>query len=240
MNATTLSKSVLVTGANRGIGKETARTLAERGFPVVITARDPEAANETARAISADTGNPRVSAIPMDVSNDQSIREAADRFGQEHESLSVLVNNAGIYPDEDGSILEVNSKEFFETLATNTLGPLLVTRFFRPYLDKAEGGARVINLSSGLGQLCDMEHSAPTYSVSKTALNAITRQLASSLQPRGISVNSVCPGWVRTDMGGPGATRSIEEGADTVVWLADEAPADLTGQFLRDRQSIDW
>lgn len=238
MKTTPPVKSVLVTGANRGLGRETARTLAERGFRVVITARDPDSATATADKISSETGNVKISAIPMDLSCERSIRDAAERYRQNHDSLSVLVNNAGVYPGEDPPILEANSREFFQTFATNALGPLLVTRFFRPCLENAEGGARVINLSSGLGQLCDMEAKAPTYLVSKTALNAITRQLASSLKPKGIAVNSVCPGWMGTDP--EGASRSIEGGADTIVWLADEAPQDLTGQFIRRRETIPW
>ena len=232
--------SALITGANRGIGREVARTLAQRGFRVVAAARNLPAAEETAVALAAETDHGEILAIELDVDRDTSIKAAADRFGDWGFSLEVLVNNAGIYPDEDTSILRVSSDQFFQTLTTNALGPLLVTRFFRPYLEMAESGARVINVSSGLGQLRDMEHEAPAYAISKTALNAITRQLSSRLQSVGISVNSVCPGWVQTDMGGEGAPRSVEQGADTIVWLADEAPGDLTGQFLRDREPIPW
>lgn len=233
-------KTALITGANRGIGKEVARTLAKRGFRVVVAARDRKAAEETASALAEECGNREVVALELDVDRDVSIKAAADRFGDWGDSLEVLVNNAGIYPDEEKSLLDVTSEQFFQTLTTNALGPLLVTRFFRPYLEKSEVGGRVINVSSGLGQLCDMEDEAPTYSISKTALNAITRQLSSGLKSVGISVNSVCPGWVETDMGGSGAPRSVAEGADTIVWLADEAPTNLTGQFLRDRKSIPW
>ena len=125
------------------------------------------------------------------------------------------------------------------SLLTNTLGPLLVAQAFQSVLEKADPG-RIINLSSKLGQLSEMEDVAPAYSISKTALNAVTRQLASAFKNKNIVVNSVSPGWVRTEMGGPEATSSIDEGADTVVWLANEAPSDLTGQFFRNREPIPW
>lgn len=205
-----------------------------------MTARDPADAEKAATEIRQDSGNDAVEALTLDVANGASIVAAAEAFGERHDHLDVLVNNAGIFPEGETSILDVDSKALFLSLTTNTLGPLLVTRFFRPWLEKAPEGARIINLSSGLGQLCDMEDVAPTYSISKTALNAVTRQLSAALKGKNIAVNSVCPGWVRTDMGGENATRSVAEGADTVVWLASEAPQSLSGEFLRDRESIPW
>ena len=125
------------------------------------------------------------------------------------------------------------------TLETNTFGPLRLTQALLPALRKA-GGANVVNMSSGLGQLGDMEDGYPAYAMSKTALNAVTRKFADALKGDGIAVNSVCPGWVKTDMGGEGAQRTVEQGADTVVWLLTEADRGVTGQFLRDRQKIEW
>jgi len=229
----------LITGANRGIGEATLRQLSDRGFTVVVTARDAAAGQPIASHVTADTGHPTVF-IELDVASDDSIQQAAKQFGEQFDHLDVLINNAGIYPDDDLSILDVDGTKLMHTLTTNTLGPLLVARFFRPYLEASPGGGRIINLSSGLGQLHDMDDQAPTYSISKTALNAVTRQLASALQPKNIAVNCVCPGWVQTDMGGDSAPRSVEEGADTVVWLAAEAPQSITGQFLRDRKPIPW
>jgi len=118
-------------------------------------------------------------------------------------------------------------------------GPLLTTQAFLPLLKKS-AAASVINMSSGLGQLSDMADTYPAYSISKTSLNAVTRQFAATLRDAKITVNSVCPGWVKTDMGGPNAPRTVQQGADTVTWLATEAPRDLTGQFLRDRNVIPW
>ena len=150
----------------------------------------------------------------------------------------MLVNNAGIIVDGDSAILEISDDLFRNTLETNTLGALRVTRAFVPLLSKSKS-PRVINVSSGGGQLTGgADGWAPAYCISKTALNGLTSQLAAAL-PK-FAVNSVCPGWVRTDMGGQGATRSVEEGADTIVWLAGEAPQGLTGKFLRDRKEIPW
>jgi NAD(P)-dependent dehydrogenase (short-subunit alcohol dehydrogenase family) len=125
------------------------------------------------------------------------------------------------------------------TFQTNTFGPLEVTQAFLPYLRRA-GTSRVVNVSSGFGQLKGMSADAPGYSLSKLALNGLTIMFAASLRIDGIAVNSMCPGWVRTDMGGAGAPRSVEEGADTAVWLADEAPGELTGKIFRDRREITW
>jgi len=148
------------------------------------------------------------------------------------------VNNAGIIVDGDDAILETSDALVRKTLETNTLGPLRVTRAFVLLLRKSKA-PRVINVSSGGGQLTGgADGWAPAYCNSKTALNGVTVQLAAAL-PK-FAVNSVCPGWVRTDMGGANATRSVQEGADTIVWLASEAPQDLTGKFLRDRKEIPW
>jgi NAD(P)-dependent dehydrogenase (short-subunit alcohol dehydrogenase family) len=152
----------------------------------------------------------------------------------------VLVNNAGIYLDaSNASVLEVEPTLILQTLQTNTLGPLRLTQKLVPLLAKSNAG-KVINVSSGGGQLTDMSDWAPAYSLSKTALNAVTGMMAAALRDKHIVVNSICPGWVRTDMGGSGASRSVQQGADTVTWLATEAPSDLTGKFLRDRKVIPW
>ena len=152
--------------------------------------------------------------------------------------LDVLVNNAGILGPGDDSVLALGSELLERTLRTNTVGPLVVTQAFLPLLRKSDS-PRVVNVSSSGGSLTDMGHWAPAYSISKAALNAVTRQFAAALSGKS-AVNSVCPGWVRTDMGGEGATRSVGEGADTIVWLATDAPWTLTGKFLRDRQEITW
>ena len=229
-------KTFLVTGANKGIGLEIAHQLAKTGAHVFLGARD--AARGQAAADKLGGG---VEFLKLDVSDAASIERAAETLASKTEALDGLINNAGILDDERGaSVLNTDPGLIRRTLETNTFGPLHLTQKLAPLLAKATDGGRVVNLSSGLGQLSDMEDSYPAYSISKTALNAVTRQLAAALKTQGIAVNSVCPGWVKTDMGGEGASREVVQGADTPAWLVTEASATLTGEFLRDRKSIPW
>lgn len=228
-------KRVIVTGGNRGIGFEVARELAGRGFHVFIGARSEQHGE---RAVEQLKQAGKVSLLVLDVADSNSIALAAENFAS-NGSLDVLINNAGVYEDEGRSILTVSREQMVETLQTNTLGPLAVTQAFLPYLKKSQG-ARVINFSSGYGQLEGLSANVPSYCLSKLALNGITLMLAEALKGDGIAVNSLCPGWVRTDMGGASAPRSVEEGADTAVWLATEADQQLTGKFFRDRKEIPW
>ena len=228
-------KSVLITGANKGIGYEVARQLAGRGFHVFIGARNADAGR---KAVDEIAKQGEATFLEIDVADNASVTAAAREFSKSVDHLDVLVNNAGIIVDGDNAILEVSDELLRKTLETNTLGALRVTRAFVPLLAKSKA-PRVINVSSGGGQLTGgADGWSPAYCVSKTALNGVTSQLAAAL-PK-FAVNSVCPGWVRTDMGGRNATRSVEEGADTIVWLAADAPQKLTGKFLRDRKEIPW
>jgi len=229
-------KTVLITGANKGIGHEVARQLAAKGFHVFVGARNAKAGRKAAEEIAKKGG--KATFLKIDVADNDSVTTASLEFSNIENHLDVLVNNAGIIVDGDSAILEISDDLFRNTLETNTLGALRVTRAFVPLLRKSKA-PRVINVSSGGGQLTGgADGWAPAYCISKTALNGVTSQLATAL-PK-FAVNSVCPGWVRTDMGGQGATRSVEEGADTIVWLASGAPHDLTGKFLRDRKEIPW
>ena len=227
----------LITGANRGIGLETAQQLARRGFHVVVAARDEAGGKRAVKVIQEEGG--KASVIVLDVSSSASIRGAASQFKAISDRLDVLINNAGIYPDEGLSILTVPRDRMAQTFQINTFGALEVTQTFLPYLRQALS-ARVINVSSGYGQLEGLSADVPSYCLSKLALNGLTIMLAEALRADGIAVNSICPGWVRTDMGGPNAARSVEVGADTSVWLADEASHELSGKFFRDRQDIPW
>jgi len=229
-------KTVLVTGANKGIGREVAGQLARKGFHVFVAARNPDAGRKAADEIAKQSG--KATFIEVDVTDNASVRAAAREFSKIADHLDVLVNNAGIMMDGDDAILEVSDNIFRRTIETNVLGALRATRAFAPLLVKSKA-PRVINVSSSGGQLTGgADGWSPAYCISKTALNGVTSQLAAAL-PK-FAVNSVCPGWVRTDMGGRNATRSVEEGADTIVWLASEAPQGLTGKFLRDRKEIPW
>jgi NAD(P)-dependent dehydrogenase (short-subunit alcohol dehydrogenase family) len=228
-------KTALVTGANKGIGFEVARELARLGLRVFLGARNIEAGRAAADRLNTDGS---VSFVEIDVSKANSIQRAAEQVGRETHHLDVLVNNAGILLDEDKAALAITPQIFEKTIHTNTLGPWLVAQAFAPLLRKS-AAPRIVNVSSGGGQLEDgADGWAPAYCVSKTALNGVTVQLAAAL-PK-FAVNSVCPGWVRTDMGGENATRSVAEGAATIVWLATDAPHDLTGKFVKDRKIIPW
>jgi NAD(P)-dependent dehydrogenase (short-subunit alcohol dehydrogenase family) len=229
-------KTALITGANKGIGHEVARQLVAKGFHVFVSARNVKAGRKAAEEIGKKRG--KATFLEIDVADDDSVTKAAREFSNIEDHLDVLVNNAGIVADGDEAILEISDELFRKTLETNTLGALRVTRAFAPLLRKSKA-PRVINVSSGSGQLTGgADGWAPAYSISKSALNGVTSQLVAAL-PK-FAVNAVCPGWVRTDMGGKNANRSVEEGADTIVWLASEAPQQLTGKFLRDRKEIPW
>lgn len=228
-------KIAVVTGANKGIGFEVARELARMSWRVFLGARNEKAGRA---AVEKLTGAGDVIFLEIDVSNEKSIQAAADELGRQSERLDVLVNNAGILLDDEKDALAITPEIFEQTMRTNTLGPWLVAQAFVPLLKKSRA-PRIVNVSSSSGQLEDgADGWAPGYSVSKTALNGVTAQLAAAL-PK-FAVNSVCPGWVRTEMGGEDATRSVAEGAASIVWLATEAPQNLTGKFVKDRKVIPW
>jgi NAD(P)-dependent dehydrogenase (short-subunit alcohol dehydrogenase family) len=230
----------LVTGANKGIGFEVARDLARKGFHVFLGARNTEAGEAAAEKLrkEGEEDYGEITSIKIDVSKPDSIQRAAEEFSRKSDWLDTLVNNAGILLDDDKDLLTATPEIFETTLRTNTLGALLVSQAFVPFLKRSDT-PRIVNVSSGGGQLADgADGWAPAYCISKTALNGVTSQLAAAL-PK-IAVNSVRPGWVRTEMGGPNATRSVGEGATGIVWLAVDAPQNETGKFWRDRKVIPW
>jgi NAD(P)-dependent dehydrogenase (short-subunit alcohol dehydrogenase family) len=225
----------LVTGANKGIGFEVARDLARQGFHVFLGARDEKAGRAAEEKLRKEG---EVTFLKINIASRESIERAVEEFSRQADHLDTLVNNAGICLDEDKDVVNVSADTFEKTLRTNTLGPLLVSQAFVPLLKKSSA-PRIVNVSSGGGQLSDgADGWAPAYCISKTALNGVTSQLAAALPE--FAVNSVCPGWVRTDMGGANATRSIAEGAAGIVWLAADAPQKETGKFWRDRKVIPW
>jgi NAD(P)-dependent dehydrogenase (short-subunit alcohol dehydrogenase family) len=230
----------IVTGAYRGLGLETCRQLAARRHTVILTARrerEGRAAAERLRAEGLD-----VAFHLLDVTDEQSIAQLAafvrDTFGR----LDVLVNNAGIFPDPTpGSgregVFDARLETVRRGLETNTLAPLRLCQALIPLM---RGRGRVVNVSSGMGQLSEMNGGCPGYRLSKTALNALTRILADELGGTGVKVNSVCPGWVRTDMGGPEATLSVEEGAAGILWAATLPDDGPSGGFFRNGEPIPW
>src|SRR5262245_39910936 len=227
----------VVTGANRGIGFEIARQLADRGVTVLLTARNPDA-GATATTQLAGVALP-VDFHPLSVTDEASIRALRDHLALQFGRLDVLVNNAGIITDTEAGGLDVSLATVRETLETNTLAPLRMVQMLLPLLKHSRAG-RIVNVSSGMGALSEMEGGYAAYRISKAALNAVTGILAAELAAHGIAVNSMCPGWVKTDMGGTHADRNVSQGAETAVWLALDAPQSLTGKFVRDRKVIPW
>ncbi len=233
-----MSKTALITGAYRGLGFETARQLLGKGYEVIITARKL-AAGETASDKLRQQTKGTLHFVAMDVLNEESIQAAAEEVGGLVDHLDVLINNAAIFPDPSKTILDTPVDLLSETYLTNTIGPILVTRAFTKLLKKTKPGpAHVVNISSGLGALTDMQNTCTAYGLSKTALNAVTRQFAAAFQSDNILVNSVCPGWCRTEMGGKDAPRSPEQGAASILFTATEVKD--TGGFYRDGQPIPW
>jgi NAD(P)-dependent dehydrogenase (short-subunit alcohol dehydrogenase family) len=230
-------KIALVTGGNKGIGLALVRQLAKSGAKAILSARD-ETRGLSAQAQLADEGF-QVDCIKLDVTNQASVQASAELLRNRYGRLDVLINNAGILPDADSSVLTIAPETVQAVFTTNTLGPMMVTQAMLPLLQES-ADARVINISSGLGQLSGMTGGYPAYRVSKAALNALTRIMAAELQNTRVTVNAVCPGWVRTDMGGPNAERSPEESAMSIVaWVLADASRP-TGMFLRDGKVLDW
>jgi NAD(P)-dependent dehydrogenase (short-subunit alcohol dehydrogenase family) len=232
------ARVALVTGANRGLGFETARQLLAKGLAVVLAGRDA-AGLERARRALPEQDRHRALTVRMDVTNVESIIAAQGVVTKEAGSVDVLVNNAAVLLGENDDVLSIPGEDYRRTFDTNLFGVIEACRAFVPAMARA-GYGRIVNVSSGAGQLATMSGYAPAYSISKAALNAFTRILADSYQAGGVLVNAVDPGWVRTDMGGPSAPRSLQEGADTIVWLATLPAGGPTGGFFRDRRAIEW
>jgi NAD(P)-dependent dehydrogenase (short-subunit alcohol dehydrogenase family) len=227
----------LVTGANRGIGLEVARQLALRGFKTILGARDVQKSEKAASALQQ--SGLKVIPIRLDITEQKSIEAARQMIEEQSGWLDVLVNNAAILYDEWQRAENANLDTVREAFETNTLGAWRMCQAFIPLLRKSRH-PRIVNVSSESGSLSVMGGGTPAYSVSKAALNALTRMLADELRASRILVNSVCPGWVATEMGGPDAPRTVEEGAASVMWavtLPDDGP---TGGFFRDGEALEW
>lgn len=228
----------LVTGANRGLGIETARQLLTKGLSVVLAGRDAAALERAHRSLT-ERDQRHAATVQMDVTSVESIASAQRTVNKEVGSVDVLVNNAAVLLGENEDVLSIPAEDYRRTFATNLFGVIEVCRAFVPEMARA-GYGRVVNVSSGAGQLATMSTYAPAYSMSKAALNAFTRILANTYRSSGVLANAVDPGWVRTDMGGPSAPRSPQQGADTIVWLATLPDNGPTGGFFHDRRAIEW
>jgi NAD(P)-dependent dehydrogenase (short-subunit alcohol dehydrogenase family) len=223
----------VVTGANRGIGLEVTRQLAERGYLAVLGSRDPAKGEAAATELGLDA----VVAHRLDVSDDGSVRGAAEWIERDLGRADVLVNNAAILYDTENRAIDVSLDVIREALETNLFGAWRTSQALLPLLLRSPH-PRIVNVSSEGGSLASMSGGAPAYSVSKASLNALTRLLAGELRGR-VVVNSVCPGWVATDMGGPGG-RPVAEGAASVVWAATLPDDGPSGGFFRDGREVPW
>lgn len=236
-----VTRTALVSGANRGIGFEIVRGLARLGVLPVIGARDPKDGMAAAEKLQSEGFD--IPVVELDVDNDEGAQAAVTEVKRLYGRLDILVNNAAILIDEPGgfkaSLFDLKAETFRKTMDTNVLGPIRLIQATVPLMREQEYG-RIVNLSSSAGQLADMGSGYPAYRMSKAALNALTRITAAELGGGNIKVNAMCPGWVKTDMGGADATRTPEEGADTAIWLATLPEDGPTSGFFRDRKPIAW
>jgi NAD(P)-dependent dehydrogenase (short-subunit alcohol dehydrogenase family) len=230
----------LVTGANRGIGKEIARQLAKAGLHVVLAARDPAKAAAAAQDIG---GHDTVVTIGLDVTAPRSIADAVSGIERDWGGIDVLVNNAAIMIDGPGgfaaSLFDLTDETMRKTWETNVIGAVRLMRAVLPRM-RAEGYGRIVNMSSLAGQLEHMGAGFPAYRMTKAALNAATRIAAAEIGAGNVKINAASPGWVKTDMGGADATRSVAEGAATPVWLALLPQDGPTGGFFHDKKLVAW
>jgi NAD(P)-dependent dehydrogenase (short-subunit alcohol dehydrogenase family) len=224
----------LVSGGNRGIGLEVCRQLGERGITVVMGSRDAEQGREAAAGLPDE-----VVVHQLDVADPESVERLARSVEEEFGRLDILVNNAAISNDDGQSGADADLDRVKEALEANLFGAWRLCEVAIPMM-RRNGYGRIVNVSTGLASLEDMGGGSPGYRVSKTALNVLTRILASELRGSGILVNAVNPGWVQTDMGGSSATRTVEEGAEALVWAATLPNNGPNGGFFRDRQPVAW
>ncbi|MDC0711357.1 SDR family oxidoreductase [Stigmatella sp. ncwal1] len=227
----------LVTGANRGLGLELCKQLATRGIRVLLTARSEEKGQKAAREL-AEQGLP-VSFLPLDVTNEQSLLQGVEHVSREFGRLDILVNNAAVSIDLNRPGLEISMDIVRTTIETNVYGPLRLTQLAVPLMRKNNYG-RIVNVSSGLGSFSRITAGKLAYRLSKASLNTMTKVFADELQDTNILVNAVTPGWVRTHLGGIRAERSVEEGVDSILWLATLPDDGPRGKFFKDRKEFPW
>lgn len=233
----TSTRTILVTGANKGIGLEICRQLVRLGHRVILSARSAERGEAAVKDLAKE--GLKVEFLRLDTADEASIEQATRELKERIKALHVLINNAAILDIWQGSILEAKAAGLRDTFVTNTLGPILLTQALVPLLEAGKP-SRVINVSSQLGSVQNMTDGWPGYGISKAALNAATRKFAVALEPRGISVNAASPGWVRTEMGTDNAPLTVEHGAKNIIRLITDVPHSLTNQFLEENGEIPW
>lgn len=229
-------KIALVTGGNRGIGLSSCKLFSENGIKVYMGCRD---VSEAQKIIKQDK-LANIFPVNLDVTNHDSIVEAINDIMVKENRIDILINNAGVYLDGDDSLLELDSEIFLKTINTNFIAPYLMIKEILPIMISNNYG-RIVNVSSGYGQAeCLIQPGVGSYKISKYSLNGLTRMFASELDEKNIKINSICPGWVKTDMGGPNAPRSPEQAAKGILWAATLEENGPNGGFFRDGNSLDW
>lgn len=230
-------KIALVTGGNRGIGYEFVKQLGEAGFIVILTSRNAEAGHKAVKALKE--SNLTVSFVEMDIENPVSIGQAMNLVRDQHGKLDVLINNAGIYLDENEELVKMDPSILEKTLKTNFLGAYHVIRTFLPLMEQ-QGYGRIINVSSEYGAMSEMASpGVGAYKLSKLMLNGLTQLVAAETNPN-IKINAVDPGWVSSDMGGPSAPRTPKQAAESILWLATIGPEGPSGGFFKDGKQLNW
>ncbi len=232
-----MSETYLVTGAARGLGRALTQALVRDGHRVFATGRNLNDVETLAQEFGSNQG--QIVPIEMDVSQDQSVSAAVDQVSHLTRHLDGLVNNAGVILEAGASLVDLSPDDLAETINTNAIGALRTTQAFRSLLENSDN-PRIVNVSSGMGVMADMGAGTTAYRASKAAMNVISLQSHFALSPRSIRVVSVCPGWVRTDMGGASATRSIDEGIAGILSALATGPDGPSGRFMRDGKPISW
>ena len=232
-----LQKTALVTGGNRGIGLEVCRQLAAAGIRVICSGRNLEKTQSAGAGIGQNQDN--IIPICLDVNEIDSMPEVVKSIWDSHGPIDILVNNAGILIDADRTAAKADLALIRQTLETNLFGAMALTNVLLPMM-KARNYGRIVNVSSRMGAFSHMDSNAPGYRISKVALNAFTSMIAAQVRDYNILVNTMSPGWVRTAMGGENAERSVEQGADTITWLAQLPDGADSGKFFGERSEIDW
>eukprot|EP01155_Anaeramoeba_flamelloides_P021706 Anaeramoba_flamelloidesa591308_12.p1 GENE.a591308_12~~a591308_12.p1 ORF type:complete len:236 (+),score=44.03 a591308_12:31-738(+) len=235
-----MTKIALVTGANRGIGFETCKQLAEiEGIHVILTSRDVEKGEQAVKKLKKDN-NLELTFMQLDVTDSNSVQSCFKKVEKQFGRLDILVNNAGVYLDEGVSILDVDIEIFEKTIKVNYFGPFNTINAFLPLMIKNSYG-RIVNVSSTGGQFRNtLKPTTASYNISKFSLNGLTRIFADSVSSQNIKINCMNPGWVRTDMGGQNATRSVKKAPETIIYLSTLDENGPSGEFFQDKKNLKW
>lgn len=230
-------KNVFITGSNRGIGLEAARQFALKGYQVILSSRDLEKGLKSQEQLHSEGLN--VDFIQLDVTSAENIKRAISKIKDKYGKLDILVNNAGILIEQNQSIFTVNKSDISRTFETNVFGPMMLIREVIPLM-QANNFGRIINISSEMGSLSDMHGDYASYRMSKTLLNAVTGIFNAEVSHPNIKINSMCPGWVKTEMGGRNATREPIKATETILWLDELDENGPSGGFFRDGKALAW